>query len=127
MLDRELNKQKKLPGPGQYLNMKEMKDEMHLAKSMLGGKMEASQLVDNGVPGPATYQNILVDEKAMKNSNNLPGFRIVQDTSKVRKEEDKNKIPVGPMSYYPEKYDQYQRESKRIKIQIGNSTRPDMI
>jgi hypothetical protein len=32
-----INKQKMLPGPGSYENMKEMKDQGYLAKSMLGG------------------------------------------------------------------------------------------
>lgn len=102
MLDRELQRQKKLPGPGAYPNsQKEMKDDMHLAKSMLGGKLEEKQLVDNGVPGPATYQNILVEDKL----KSIPGFKIMQDTSKSKtKDEDKNRPPVGPEKYNPENY-----------------------
>jgi hypothetical protein len=45
-----------LPGPGSYDNMKEMKDQGYLAKSMLGGSTIAKPNQDNGVPGPAEYQ-----------------------------------------------------------------------
>jgi len=45
-----------LPGPQTYNNMKEMKSQLYLAKSMLGGSGEDKALVDNGNPGPAAYQ-----------------------------------------------------------------------
>lgn len=43
------------PGPGAYDNMKEMSNQMHLAKSMLGGSTEPKKLPDNGNPGPGAY------------------------------------------------------------------------
>ena len=43
------------PGPGQYEIVGQMKDGMHLAKSMLGGSLEEKPPVDNGNPGPDAY------------------------------------------------------------------------
>jgi hypothetical protein len=48
-------KEAMLPGPTTYQNMKEMKNQMQLAKSMLGGSLEEKPLPDNGNPGPAAY------------------------------------------------------------------------
>mmetsp|Transcript_7022 Transcript_7022/g.11799 ORF Transcript_7022/g.11799 Transcript_7022/m.11799 type:complete len:230 (+) Transcript_7022:291-980(+) len=84
---------KPYPGPGQYNNMKELKDQMHQAKSMLGGSTVDQELQDNGVPGPDAYQQNPIHK--------IPGFVIMQDTAKVKKEEDKNKKPVGPQTYTP--------------------------
>jgi hypothetical protein len=36
--------------------MKAMVDDMHLAKSMLGGSLEYKPLESNGNPGPDAYQ-----------------------------------------------------------------------
>ena len=83
-----INKQKMLPGPGSYENMKEMKDQAHLAKSMLGGSTTAKPTLDNGVPGPNAYQQNPI--------YSIPGFVIKQDIAKVKVEEDKDKKPVGP-------------------------------
>jgi len=83
-----VNKQKMLPGPGSYENMRELKDLAHQAKSMLGGSTTAKPNQDNGVPGPDAYQQNPI--------HSIPGFVIKQDTAKVRVEEDKNKEPVGP-------------------------------
>ena len=51
----KLMKEAMLPGPTTYSNMKEMKNQMTLAKSMLGGSTEDKPLPDNGNPGPAAY------------------------------------------------------------------------
>ena len=69
---------------------------MYLAKSMLGGSMEDKKLPDNGVPGPDAYEQNKI--------NSIPGFVIMQDTSKVKKEEDKDKEPVGPQLYKIKRY-----------------------
>ena len=61
---------------------------MHLAKSILGGSTEDKKLEYNGVPGPDTYEQNRI--------HSIPGFVIMQDSSKVKKEEDKDKEPVGP-------------------------------
>lgn len=53
---------------------------MHLAKSMLGGPLEDKKLPDNGVPGPNAYEQNRI--------HSIPGFVIMQDTSKVKKEDD---------------------------------------
>jgi len=82
-----------LPGPGSYENMKELSAAGHLAKSMLGGSTSAKPNQDNGVPGPAAYQQNPI--------HSIPGFVIKQDTNKVKLEEDKSKEPVGPQRYNP--------------------------
>jgi hypothetical protein len=82
-----------LPGPGSYNNMKELGDQMNLAKSMLGGSLEYKPLEDNGVPGPDAYQQNPL--------HSIPGFKIMQDIGKVRVEEDKSKEPLGPQRYHP--------------------------
>jgi hypothetical protein len=84
----------RLPGPGSYNVTKEMKDDMKYAKSMLGGSLKEKELVDNGVPGPDAYQ--------IGPTHKIPGFVIVQETSKSRKQEDLSKIPVGPQRYDPQ-------------------------
>ena len=77
-----------LPGPTSYNNQNEMANQGHLAKSMLGGSLDEKKLPDNGVPGPDAYQQNPI--------HSIPGFVIMQDAHKVKKEEDKDKEPVGP-------------------------------
>lgn len=70
-----------------------MKETLTLAKSFPHTSHEAKE-ADNGVPGPDAYQQNPI--------HSIPGFVIMQDTSKVKKEDDKNKRPVGPESYFLE-------------------------
>ena len=117
--DIEIRNQRELPGPGKYNNMKEMKDEKKYAKSMLGGDpTKEKKLVDNGVPGPDAYKIGPLDK--------IPGFVIVQETSKALKEEDKNKEPVGPQRYNPVN-PTLQRNSFNVIRTIGTSNRTDFI
>lgn len=108
-----------LPGPGQYNNMKEMSTMQQYAKSILGGSTKEKELKDNGVPGPNVYsQNPM---------HKIPGFVIKQDSSKVRKDEDKNKKAVGPETYFPvnpnHQHPKYYDQSRSI----GLSERIDLI
>jgi len=84
----KINKQKMLPGPGSYNNMKELKDNMYLAKSMLGGSLDYKPLENNGNPGPDAYQQNPI--------HSIPGFKIMPEIGAKRVEEDKNKEPLGP-------------------------------
>lgn len=61
---------------------------MALAKSILGGTLEDKPLIDNGLPGPDAYH--------LNPIHSIPGFVIKPDTSTVKKEEDREKEPVGP-------------------------------
>ena len=85
-----------LPGPNAY-KISELNSGM--AKSILGGADKQKKDVDNGVPGPGSY-----DRKELYHA---PGFRIVPHTnSKADKgEEDRGEEkaePVGPQRYQPE-------------------------
>lgn len=113
-----INKQKMLPGPGSYENMKEMKDARHLAKSMLGGSTIQKGPQDNGVPGPAAYNQNPI--------HSIPGFVIKKDTEKSRVEEDKNKEPVGPQRYNPEN-PVHKKSDFLQKNSIGNSKRAEIV
>jgi hypothetical protein len=63
-------KEAMLPGPHTYNNQtKDLKNQMTLAKSMLGGSTEDKPLPDNGNPGPAAYKQNPI--------NAIPGFKIV--------------------------------------------------
>jgi len=46
-----------------------MKDQMHLAKSMLGGSLDEKKIPDNGNPGPDAYQQNPI--------HSIPGFVIM--------------------------------------------------
>lgn len=72
--------------------MKEMANQGHLAKSMLGGSLVTKEVTDTGL-GPAAYQHFP--------QASIPGFMIMDDTAKVKKEEPKDKEPVGPQRYNP--------------------------
>lgn len=85
---------------------------------MLGGSKEPKQLKDNGVPGPDSYN--------IKPNDSIPGFVIMQETSKVRKEEDLNKETVGPQRYDPFHPAQHKSSFNKVRT-IGNSNRPDLI
>ena len=52
----EVSKNSMLPGPGNYQNMKELANQNHLAKSMLGGALnkDKKEETDTGL-GPAAY------------------------------------------------------------------------
>jgi len=56
--------------------MKEMKNQMHLAKSMLGSGEDLST-VDNGFPGPDRY---MINEL-----QSVPGFKIVQPNNAAKR------------------------------------------
>lgn len=62
---------------------------MHLAKSMLGGSLEDKNLDHKDIfPAPDAYEQNRI--------HSIPGFVIMQDSSKTKKEDDKNAPPVGP-------------------------------
>ena len=66
--ENKAQKQGMLPGPQNYNNMKEMKNQMHLAKSMLGSGDNMAN-ADNGFPGPDRYM--------MNEVHSVPSFKIV--------------------------------------------------
>jgi len=93
---------------------------MYLAKSMLGGSIEEKKLPDNGVPGPDAYQQNPI--------HSIPSFKIMHDTTRVKKEEDKNKEPVGPQRYDIKRYPEAVKPKYFDEVQsIGNAKRSDMI
>ena len=69
-----------LPGPTTYNNMKEMKNQMSLAKSMLGGSLEEKPLPDNGNPGPAAYQQNPI--------HSIPSFKIIPPGNAAKRNND---------------------------------------
>ncbi len=117
MKETEIKKQKALPGPGAYNNMKEMSTMQQYAKSMLGGSTLKKELKDNGVPGPNAYsQNPM---------HKIPGFVIKQDSSKVKKDDDKNKAGDKKLSDETYPNDEWQQKPKGTSI--GRSERLDLI
>ena len=95
--ENKAQKQAMLPGPQNYNNMKEMKNQMYLAKSMLGSG-DGGMGIDNGFPGPDRYM--------MNNVGSVPGFRIVQPNNAAKRNDvDIKKMEkmrdVGPLSYDP--------------------------
>ena len=91
--ENEIHKTSLLPGPGSYQTQKGVGDLQHLAKSMLGGSIEEKPPVNNGNPAPNAYNLNPLDS--------IPGFVIKPDTHPNKREEDKNKEPVGPQRYEP--------------------------
>lgn len=83
-------------GPGSH--------DPHLPKSgtskrMLGGSLGAKPLIDNGVPGPGTYQPEPIER--------IQSFKIVKNSELNEKQrfklnEQAGKLPVGPQTYNPE-------------------------
>jgi hypothetical protein len=85
------------PGPGAYEVRRDDKQE-GTAKSILGGSLDAKGIIDNGVPGPGSYN--------AKHAFSLPGFKIMPRQEK--EEEDLSdeaqamaQQPVGPQRYNP--------------------------
>jgi hypothetical protein len=107
-----------LPGPGNYQNMKAMADQHQYAKSMLGGSTVKKEVTDTGL-GPAAYQHFP--------QHSIPGFVIAQDTSKVRKEEPKDKEPVGPQRYDPFNPNHKRTDHLKNGNSIGNAKRGDLV
>lgn len=64
----QLAKTAQIPGPGSYNIKRDLNGG--LAKSILGGADVQKKDIDNGVPGPGTYDSKEVQYKP-------PGFRIV--------------------------------------------------
>lgn len=89
----QIDKESKLPGPGFYQNMKEMANQGHLAKSILGGSKGTTKAETDGGIGPAGY--------TIFPQHSIPGFVIKEDTSKSKKEYSKDTVPVGPQTYNP--------------------------
>ena len=56
------------PGPGAYEVRRSDRQE-GTAKSILGGSIEAKGIIDNGVPGPGSYD--------AKHIFPIPGFKIM--------------------------------------------------
>jgi len=82
--------------------------------------MEDTKLPDNGVPGPDAYEQNRI--------HSIPGFVIMQDTSKVKKEDEKDKEPVGPQLYKIKRYPDGDKPNYFDQVKsIGRSKRSDMI
>lgn len=100
-----------------------MKNQMRLAKSILGGSPKGKELVDNGMPGPGAYNQHAI--------HSIPGFVIVQannaakrdaaDVEKMAKTRD-----VGPHSYNP-KNPSLAKTDNLKKNSIGNALRQDLV
>ena len=112
-----------LPGPHEYdlkaLTMAENKRPI----MMKGQNVCDIKLKDNGVPGPASYNQI------MKQS--IPGFVIAENRAKVNKTDEK-KNHVGPATYTPFNMNLQQTNTlaynNNMKItSIGHSERQDMV
>ena len=68
------------------------------SRRFLGGSLGVKPLVDNGVPGPGTYEPEPIES--------IPSFKIAKKTELNDKQrfkliEQEGKIPVGPQSYNP--------------------------
>lgn len=104
------------PGPGAYEIRKEEKQE-GTAKSFLGGPLEQKYNVDNGVPGPGSYN--------AKDLESVPGFRIVPHQKKEGEDhsgdEKGDNIPVGPQKYNPN-----HPAHTTIGAKFGTGTRDDL-
>ena len=95
-----------------------MKDQMKLAKLMLGGSLEEQKIKDNGNPGPDAY--------SINPIHSIPGFVIKNPESKSYKEVDKSKEPVGPQKYNP--YNPNHLRSDHLKkTSIGRAERDDLV